>query len=251
MSTLRRTNDSLDRFLLPPATHTNQVKSLPQGGSHRQDGVADYVPTKSQVPPLHRSDLPAFLTASRGTSNIIAHPSPGDEAPPQPSRELRDVWIKGLYGRASEVADFRPSSFMEEVEGKVRIVRYFPERFENCRVARPELREELVDPSTLHDDGAKLMHPAMRRRIHEQEVNGKQGEAHLRESLRQKSKLYRTCLHNYPHGALGIKESPYVASNETYSNATTLADQAAKAKRSLRGAAEPPCQMKDLLQHPM
>ena len=250
MSTFRRKDDALDRFLLPPATHTNQTKALPSLHQPNDRGVTDFVPSKSQVPPLNRGDLPAFLTAARGTSNIIAHPSPDEVQTPEPPRELRDVWVKGLYGRASEVADFQPSSFKEVVEGKVRIVRYFPERFENCRVARPELREELVDPATLHDDGAKLMHPGLRRRIHEQEVNGKQGEAHLRESLRQKSKLYRTCLHNYPHGALGIKESPYVATNETYTNAATLQDQAVKAKRAQRGATEPPCQMKELLQHP-
>jgi hypothetical protein len=205
---------------------------------------------------MERGELNAFMITSRGSANLIAPQptlpaiAPQEPTGTKPMSDLGDVWKTSLYGRAPQVANFDPKKFMAENDDhKVCIVRYLPERFERGRVQRPELVEEFVEPETLHDDGARLMHPQVRRRIHEQEVNGKQGEAHLRECLREKSKIYRTCLFNYPHGALGLKDSPYTANSAAYLNTDTLASQSRASLRRSKAGQAPPCTIGEVLQH--
>lgn len=262
-STQLSASDSVRRFLVPDSL--SQYYSNSNAMTNRTPGTSSLPPVStkssirpsSQVPPLERGELNAFLTTARGTSNVL-NPNCLNTQSPQsntPSskpvtRSLNDVWVTGMFGRAPQVATFEPEKFMEEVDGKVRIVRYLPERFERCRIQRPELIEELVEPATLADDGARLMHPQTRRRIHEMEVNGRQGEAHLRESFRQRTKLYKNCLHNYPHGALGVIESPYGGEHSgAYTNSEDLQRQNQAAMRKTKGGVVPPTVMGDALQH--
>lgn len=239
--------DKIAKFLVPDggSLYASQHRSggaTPQGASSGRG-----LPSVYQAPPAERGELKAFSTISRGTSNVL---DPQATLPPKELKSLQDVWKTGLFGRAPQVAEFPPERFKStDANGNVCIVRYLPERFERCKVQRPELIEEFVAPDTQNDDGARLMHPAVRRRIHDLEVNGRQGEAHLRESLRQKSKLYRTCLFNFPHGALGLAESPYSEHSEAYINKTTLQREAAAAVRRSRGGVAPPTSMGDILQN--
>lgn len=241
----------VNRFLVPNGGVYTQVSE--QGRGSR---ASSSLRPSHQIPPMDRGELSAFMVTSRGTANIIA-PKPGGLLPPVTDapapthlKSLTDVWETSLYGRAPQVATFNPARFMAKGEdGKICIVRFLPERFERGRVQRPELVEEHVEPSTLHDDGARLMHPHVRRHIHEQEVNGRQGEAHLRECLREKSKVYRTCLHNYPHGALGLKDSPYTENAAAYSNASTLAAQSRAAMRRSKAGQTPASTIGEVLMH--
>lgn len=252
MSTSRK-ND-ISRFLVPGGGLYAQ--SADHGTSQRSAGSS--LRPSHQIPPMERGELSAFMVTSRGTANLIAPQStssngvlPAIDGPPREHQKgLSDVWQTSLYGRAPQVATFDPKKFMSEnSDHKVCIVRFLPERFERGRVQRPELVEEFVEPSTLHDDGARLMHPHVRRQIHEQEINGKQGEAHLRECLRGRSKIYRTCLKNYPHGALGLKDSPYTQNAEAYSNAEALAAQSRAAMRRSKAGQTPASTIGEVLRH--
>jgi hypothetical protein len=252
MSTSTRKND-VSRFLVPNGGLYTQTVSDQGHGSRASSSLRP----SHQIPPMDRGELNAFMVSSRGTANLIAPkasstlPPIGEQpAPPAHLKGLSDVWETSLYGRAPQVAIFDPKKFMaENDEKKVCIVRFLPERFERGRVQRPELVEEYINPATLHDDGARLMHPHTRRQIHEQEVNGRQGEHHLRECLREKSKIYRTCLHNYPHGALGLKDSPYTDNATAYSNAATLAAQSRAAMRRSKAGTTPASTIGEVLQH--
>jgi hypothetical protein len=252
MSTSTRKND-VSRFLVPNGGLYTQTVSDQGHGSRASSSLRP----SHQIPPMDRGELNAFMVSSRGTANLIAPkasstlPPIGEQpAPPAHLKGLSDVWETSLYGRAPQVATFDPKKFMaENDEKKVCIVRFLPERFERGRVQRPELVEEYINPATLHDDGARLMHPHTRRQIHEQEVNGRQGEHHLRECLREKSKIYRTCLHNYPHGALGLKDSPYTDNATAYSNAATLAAQSRAAMRRSKAGTTPASTIGEVLQH--
>jgi hypothetical protein len=200
----------------------------------------------AQVPPMERGELAAFLSTSRGTSNIIA-----PTFVPERTTALDDVWKTSLYGKAPQVPAIDPKGFKQANEdGTVRIVRYLPERFERCRVQRPEMIEDTVDAKLLADDGARLMHPTERRRIHDTFVNSMDGERALRESLRTRSKLMRTCCKNFPHGALGISESPYRPNaGEAYPNAEALQLESRAAARRSKGGQAPPSTIGSVLQH--
>lgn len=247
--------DRVQKFLLPDSGVVYTANSAAPSTSRST------LRPSHQVPPLERAELKPFSTVARGTSNVLVPNRDVLEATNPSSSvatSLEDVWKCGMFGRAPQVAEFPPERFksVDPATGKVCIVRYIPERFERFRIQRPELVEEFVEPETLRDDGARLMSPAVRRRIHELEVNGRQGEAHLREGLRLKSKLHRTCLFNFPHGALGIAESPYSsgsaatgeAATMAYRNAESLQQLDAVAKRRCRGGTAPQTSMADIIQ---
>ncbi len=194
----------------------------------------------AQVPPMERGELSAFLSTARGTSNVIA-PS----FLPEKTTTLDHVWKTSLYGKAPQVPSIDPKGFKQANEdGSVRIVRYLPERFERYRVQRPEMIEDTVDGTSLTDDGARLMHPTERRRLHDTFVNSMDGERALRESLRNRSKLMRTCCKNFPHGALGIAKSP-----EAYPNAEKLQNESRAAGRRSKGGQAPPSIIGSVLYH--
>ena len=109
--------------------------------------------------------------------------------------------------------------------------------------------EDVVDAKFISDDGARLMHPTERRRIHDTFVNSMDGERALRESLRNRSKLMRTCCKNFPHGALGIYESPYTNAGEAYPNAEDLRKQSIAGARRSKGGQVPPSTIGSVLQH--
>jgi len=236
--------DKLAPFLLPPVLATT-IATRSTKNSERGP---------LQRPPLERGEFAGFQSTFRGTSNLLQHdaPSPEKSKPGGNAKacSLHDVWVAGMYGKARQIPDLKPEGIgRETTDGQVRIVRYVPERFERGQVQRPEMKEEVVQSSILFNDGASLMHPKTRRLAHELTVNSAQGEAALRESLRMRTKLHRTCATNYPHGALGIAESPYGETGGALYHSKELQLSATRSQRRGKAGVTPPSTIGDVLAH--
>ncbi len=129
-------------------------------------------------------------------------------APTGAMKSLRDVWIKGLYGKAPEIADLDLSQIgqFDPSTGTTTALKLIPERFANGRVQRPHI-EVVQVPAEPHEP-AQLMHPKARRTLHDAEVIGHEAKLAVRDAFRAKTKLAKTCAINYPNGALGCVEAP-------------------------------------------
>ena len=230
--------------------YLSRGSSLPQISRHDRH--------VTQAPPIQAGDLAAFQTTARGTANVLV---PAEQqkktlgtAPGKKLKSLDDVWEKAIFGKAGEVKDIKVEELnkVDPATGKMKVARYQPERFERGKVQRPHMVVEEVEAAMLHDDGTHVMHPKVRRTAHDASVNIRQAELELREALRIKGKLMKTCAMNYPHGALGVKDSPYEEEDDSLAyrqNAATLRAQNQAAVRKSKGGKTPACTIGTLLQH--
>lgn len=223
----------LTKFIAPIETQIlTQTFPAPLQRSY-SSGPRGAIPL-DQVPPIERGELPAFLTVARGTPNMLAT-TPTESA----KCSLDSIWRKGMFSQAPQLLEMDPSGLgTVNAEGKLKVARMVPERFENCRVQRPQMTFEEVPAHDLFGSEEGLIHPQTRRWAHDTAVNSRLGLQCAREALRQKSKLYKACRINYPHGVLGCLESPYSGS-DVYTNSAELERECQKATRKGRGGKAP------------
>lgn len=195
-----------------------------------------------QMPLAQRADLRCFQTTLRGGANVIAPPPPpllssverghqrlvsgGEDASLTVAggggggaqRSLRDVWLKGMFGKAPELPNIDRSRIgvVDDARHTKTVLQLTaPEQFAFGRVQRPHVA--LVEIPLLSavgsgggdeaDDG-RVRHPKVRLAQHRAEVVGREAELALRDAYRAKGKLQKTCAINHPYGALGCMESP-------------------------------------------
>ena len=201
-----------------------------------------------QVPPMQRGEMKAFLTNGRQSSSVIAPLAVGIT-----KTSLGDVWDKAMFPKAAELRDVHVEEVLkvDPRTNTVKVPRYVPERFERGRVQQPHVTIEETDATFLTDDGAFLMSHKERRRRHDTLINCKIGEVALKEAFAARTKLFKTCENNYPHGALGIVDSPFGIQNTCYhANAEAYKQQDRVALRRSKGAGLPlVATIQDVLRH--
>ena len=228
----------LNKFIAPMEEQllTNTFPPIPTALPAYRTHVA-----LDQVPPADRGELKAFQTVARGTANVLAAGRPEEG---KPLKGLKDIWAKSQFKQAPEVLELDVSllSASPDANGKKKIVRLIPERFERGRVQRPKMMIEEVDVTEVYGDDEGLKHPSQRRWAHDTAVNARLGAQALKEAHMQKTKLSKNLRFNYPHGALGFEESPYDASRDAehiYSNGEQLQKETSAANRKGRGGKAP------------
>lgn len=98
-----------------------------------------------------------------------------------------------------------------------------------------------LNPIGTQRANAKLYNPARDRQCVERDLERDRTETFFLHLRRKKAGLYKSCLRNYPHGALGLVESPYGDPGEIYVDQQRRLEEARrKAEHTMRGQAEVP-----------
>lgn len=87
----------------------------------------------------------------------------------------------------------------------------------------------------------ELYNPARDRQQVERDIEADRTATFFRHLRRGKASLYKSCLRNYPHGALGLEESPYGDPGDIYGDQQRRLQEARRrAEHTMRGQAEVP-----------
>lgn len=201
------------------------------------------------IPPMHNSDtrfslnrtLPAFMVEWRGG------PSPYDSHLGDCRTSAAELWENNVCFDLfvddekipdSELGPLKGHKLLDVVdEGEVETVvkkNYF-------RVQVVPDQVHLNPLGTLAETTAKY-NPQKDRQCVERERDAAHTENFFRHLRSQKFTYNTSCLHNYPHGALGIVESPYGDPGEIYVKQQRRLEEAKRrAEHTMRGQnASPP-----------